>query len=131
MPSPTTARPSVKPHVLRLVSVPKAGGRRASIQNAMFVNGWSTAELESEIFRRYGRRGQGGRKGASGTKLGGILVRLDRICTSWLRFHDQLAEREEIDDGPTFAELPPNIRSLASSITNGMQRLRIALETDE
>ncbi|MFO0804151.1 MAG: hypothetical protein U0791_13640 [Gemmataceae bacterium] len=118
-------------HVLRLVSVPKSGRRRASIQEAMFENGWSTAELESEIFRRYGRRGQGGRKGEIGTKVGGILVRLDRLCTGWLRFHGQLAAREGNNDGPAFAELPATVHTLVKSITSKMRRLSNALDANK
>jgi hypothetical protein len=118
-------------HVLRLVSVPKSGRRRDSIQEAMFENGWSTAELESEIFRRYGRRGQGGRKGEIGTKVGGILVRLDRLCTGWLRFHGQLAAREENNDGPAFAALPATVHPLVKSITSKMRRLSNALDANK
>jgi hypothetical protein len=118
-------------HVLRLVGVPKAGGRRASIQKAMFENGWSTAELENEVFRRYGRRGQGGRKGAIGTQVAGLLIRLDRLCQSWLRFNEQLAARKELGQRPAFAELPSKVRSSVSSITDNMRRLRKELNACE
>lgn len=115
-------------HVLRLASVPKGKQDRAALQKEMFKYGWSTAELESKIFPRYGRRGQGGRKGAIGTNVDEILVRLDRLCTSWLRFHDQLAAREELGETPAFAELPGTVQTLVKSITNKLRTLGTALD---
>jgi hypothetical protein len=56
-------------HVMRLLSVPKEDGERDEVQAELFAGGWSTAELDAEILRRYGRRrnGVGGSASAVGT----------------------------------------------------------------
>lgn len=110
-------------HVIRLLNIPKAKGQRASVQKRMFMEGWSTAALESEILRRFGRRKGGGRKADLGSTLRELLVRLDRHCETWLRFHDQLVKRQKLGERPSLVELPP-IRSAVDVVTKAMLSLR-------
>jgi hypothetical protein len=93
-------------HILRLINVPKARGQRASVQAKLFENGWSTAALESEIRRRFGRRKRGGRRAAIGTNLQELFGHLDVQCEAWLRLDGQLSRRQEAGEKPSFKDLP-------------------------
>jgi hypothetical protein len=99
-------------HVLRLLGVPKAGGRRAAVQRAMFACGWSTAELEAAIARRQrrrreaeGRRRAGGRRPGVGDDRRGLLARLGVLCESWRRLADELTRRVAARERPSRADL--------------------------
>jgi hypothetical protein len=115
-------------HIIRLLGVQKARGKRDSIQNLMFRRGWSTAELEGEIRRRFGRRKRGGRRADIGRNLHELIGHLDSQCEAWLRLDGQLASRQEEGVRPTFKDLSPPVCSLVNQITKGMRGLRTAID---
>jgi len=77
-------------HVIRLLAVPKAGGKRAQMEARLFAGGWSTDELEAAIRQRFGRRRQGGRPRRRVGDRPGLLAQADLVTRSWLRWFEQV-----------------------------------------
>jgi hypothetical protein len=77
-------------HVIRLLSVPRGKGRPA-LQEECVMKGWSTAELEREINKRYGTRKDGGRRRAIPSEMNGFLVQLEGMCEQWKRWEIELS----------------------------------------
>lgn len=85
-----------KTHVIRLLGVPKH--RRAALQRRAIEEGWSTAELEAEIARRFGTRRAGGRRRKIPGRVDEVLTQAERLCEAWRRWHAELSIDPETND---------------------------------
>lgn len=76
-------------HVIRLLTVrPKR--RRAKLQTEAIEQGWTCAELEAEIARRFGTRRHGGRRRRVARGEAELMTQIERMCEEWRRWHEEL-----------------------------------------
>jgi hypothetical protein len=112
-------------HLLRLLSV-SSKTERAKITKTAIVNAWSTADLETEIARRYERRRAGGRKPRLGKDVKSILTLTEAKCESWRRWHDALSSSASYRGGKQtpLSELPPKVRKQLNAANEAVLRLK-------
>ena len=75
-------------HFVKLISIPKGGGRDRLTQEAV-VNRWSSHRLQAEILARQGRRQEGGRRPTviTGEAFEAELERTMWGWDRWLELH--------------------------------------------
>jgi hypothetical protein len=115
--------------VARLLSVPKRS--RMSMAERYLKEGWSLAELDYELARRYGRRRQGGRRPRMLMSLESTLVGIEGRCLSWSRLNDFLYQPRG-DDPPHqhrvhLEDLPDDVRRCIVAMDRAVRQLRQAV----
>lgn len=65
--------------------------QRKQFQREAIERGWSVSVLETELFRRFGRRPVGGRRPRIPGTVDELVVDLEKTCIRWRRWHGQLA----------------------------------------
>ena len=113
--------------ILRLVTIPKANGERDRIQRRLFSSGWSTAEFDAEIRRRYGRRRQGGRQKRVGVG-NELLGQLEAFCASWSRWYMRIDPKDGDAGEQPINKLPVGVRDVVTRTANAIARLQKAIE---
>ena len=115
-------------HIVRLLSVQKR--ERAELQNEAILNGWSTAELDSQIATRYGIRRDGGRRRRIPADETGRLANLEQMCESWRRWVDLATvntQRSIRKTSRTARTFPAKVRRLIGHASDAIERLQNAL----
>ena len=118
-------RPS---HLIRLLSVrPKR--RRAALQRQAIEKGWSTAELDGEIARRFGTRRQGGRRRRIPGGLAEVYTQLESMCESWRRWHAELSRQpgEGGERHVLLSDLPRRLRGRVVEVSEAVWGLHQAV----
>ena len=112
-------------HLFRLLSVRKDKGARAEVQRQLFAHGWSTAELDAEIRRRYGRpRNQGGRRGKA-RDWTELRVQLGSLCSSWGQWYERITAK--VADKTKPIRLPAEVRTAADRAAAAIAALHAAV----
>lgn len=111
-------------HVGLLVTVPWP--ERDEIQRECVEGNWSTYDLQAEIKKRYGSRRQGGRRRQVPSDPGHVLLQIDEMADSWLRWFAVVTDGNE-EDRPTLNSLPEQVREKVKAVTRAMNRLRVAV----
>jgi hypothetical protein len=115
-------------HLVIIIRVPKTGGQRSAIQRRAIEGGWTTAQLEAEVRRRFGRRRAGGRKPAVMTDVAGLLSQLEGLCERWSRLHAELtADDRPGPPHPRLRDLPEAIRRKFGDATEAVRQLQSSL----
>lgn len=117
-------------HVIRLVSVP-VKRERLQLQYQTIGNAWSTAQLDAEIAKRFGRRRQGGRRRRVPLGKTDLLTQLDGVCESWRRLYNRISQPavEEGDKHASLDALTPGIRRQVIKASREVLRLQEAVTT--
>ena len=117
-----------KTHVIRLLSV-RPRRKRTGLQKQAIEGGWSTAELEAEIARRFGTRREGGRRRRVPAAPADLLVQLEGMCETWGRW--QAAVAREPEDGAaaraSVRDLPADVRTRLVDVGRRLGRLHRAV----
>jgi|SRR5579871_6272418 len=117
-------------HVIRLVSI-GSKKERLRVQRVAITNAWSVAELDEEIAKRFGRRRKGGRRPRIPAERTALLIQLDGMCETWLRWHQNAArtpgEREEEAPVPLTC-LSPRVKRIVAEVSEDLRRLQTIIE---
>jgi len=81
-------------HLVRLLSV-RSKVKRAALQEECIRSGWSTAELDTEIAKRFGTRRAGGRRRKIPLDLTDFLIQMELNCEQWRRWKEELSRDPE------------------------------------
>jgi hypothetical protein len=107
-------------YLIRLLGVrPKR--RRRSIQREAIEEGWSVAQLEAEIAKRFGPRRAGGRRPAAAGSVADWLAQAERLCEAWRRWERRLDAGDP--DQVIRAALPARLRAPLRDATAGVLAL--------
>jgi hypothetical protein len=106
-------------HIVRLLSLPKARGKRRAMQDAAIENRWSRRRLDAEIASLYGNRAKNavGKKAAKPDTVEVALYRIARQCEQWRRLCLALAEAGEL-------RIPEPIKGKLASVTRAFKALQ-------
>lgn len=87
--------------------------------------GWSTAELEAEIARRFGTRREGGRRRKIPPDLTGFLVQLEVLCMEWTRWKDELSRDPDdlAEKHILLTEVPEKLRKQIQAVSKQISTL--------
>jgi hypothetical protein len=119
-------------HLVLIVRVPKAGGRRAALQRQAIRGGWATSQLKDEILSRFGRRRSGGRKPAVRSDVRGVLGQIEAICLRWTRLHAELtADGQPRAAHPHLRDLPRAVRRKFGDATESVRQLHLAVAREQ
>jgi hypothetical protein len=108
-------------HVGLLVTVPWP--EREVLQKECIEGNWSTAELQAEIKKRYGFRRQGGRRRQVPSEPTHVLLQIDEMADTWLRWFAVVSEADD-SDMPPLGALPDQIMERVKAVTRAMKRVR-------
>lgn len=113
-------------YLIRMLSVPKCS--RARLQREAITEGWSLAELEREITRRFGTRRHGGRRRRIPRGLAEFLAATETQCESWRRWRAELSRKakSEEDRHVMLGDLPRPMQTLIVTVSDQVERLRQA-----
>src|SRR5262249_33449602 len=85
-----------KTHVLRLLTVKPKSVRRM-VQRETVEQGWSLAELDAELMKRFGPRRQAGRRRRIPSETADVMTQAEGMCETWRRWRDNLLGSPEED----------------------------------
>lgn len=109
-------------HLIRVLSVrPKR--RRRAFQREVIENGWSYAEMEAEIAKRFGSRRHGGRKPRLPRDKAGLLVQVEGTCESWRRWDEAFSAL--VNDDKHI--LPAAIQGQIKAVSKDLRKLHLAV----
>jgi hypothetical protein len=115
-------------HLVRLLDVPKAAGRRSRIQKQLLRQGWSVSEFDSAVLLRSDRRTHVGRRPRIGADRAAVLLQIVRHCESWKRFCDDLARTPDKRKPFDIADLSAGIRARLKAAVAAVESLRAECE---
>jgi hypothetical protein len=116
-------------HLVIIIRVPKADGQRGEVQRRAIEGGWTTAQLEAEVRRRFGRRRAGGRKPAVMPDVEGLLSQLEGMCERWSRLHAELTDQDQPGAShPGLRDLPKAVRQKLGDATEALRQLQLAVD---
>jgi hypothetical protein len=75
-------------HAIALISIPKR--QRAAIQRKAIEQGWSKHRIDAEIAKRFGTRGEGGRRPIITSRPEDLYLWIDGWAETWRRWHEAL-----------------------------------------
>lgn len=112
-------------HMIRLISVPKDGGHRLSLQQELITKEWSCAQLDDVIRQRYKLRDVGGRRRRVPEDSAGLLTQVAKECDRWNRWFLSL---KRDDNTPPLSRLPRSVKSQIRQITELISRLKASAD---
>jgi hypothetical protein len=95
----------------KLVSIPNRH-RRMAFAGKVIREGWSLAQVDAELSRRYGRRKRGGRRPKMLGDVTTFLATLEAKCFSWVRLGGFLENASESESpGLQWDTVPEDVRA--------------------
>ena len=105
-----------KTHIIRLLSIrPRA--IRTKLQRQAIKEGWSIDDLDAQISKRFGTRGDGGKRRKIPSSAVDLLAQLENMCESWRRWHTQVfgEEVKGVSEHPALDDLPEELVALLTA----------------
>lgn len=113
-------------HMIRLISIPKAGSARRQLQDLVVEEELSCAQLDDEIRKRYPPRRKGGRRRHVPEERSALLRQVALECDRWERW---LRSLSRVKAGKSSMELlPKETQMQLKRTTKLIQKLRKSVE---
>ena len=110
-------------HIALLVTVPDKVVRK-ELQRWCVEENVTKAELKAELKLRYGSRRAGGRWKKIGTRPDQLLVQLDEMADSWLRWHQLVGATQGENGSSLLSAFPVSVRRKLDEASRAVQALR-------